>query len=365
MYRISSCQYRVLFVFYTIFFLSITASWAQIPSGYYNSAQGLTGSALKTALHNIIDNHDVASYNSLWTHFQNTDKKSNNKVWDMYSNVPTGTPPYEFTFSSDQCGSYNGENDCYNREHTWPQSWFNSENGPSSDLFHVYPTDGYVNNIRNNYPYGEVDAPSWTSLNGSKLGPNTTAGYSQTVFEPIDEYKGDLARGYFYMSTRYQSEDSGWSSSGATNKSNLLPWQVDVLLSWHHMDAVSSKEVNRNNAVYLIQDNRNPFIDNPQWVDSIWTITYTSIHDKPTIDKSVIVFPNPATDKFQVAFKTNFSDLITIEVFDVLGNKLGLTETLNNSSLPYSVDCKSWSNGIYYLKLISGSDVSIKRIVKY
>jgi endonuclease I len=364
MNNISRFNYGWFTIVCTTYFFSLTA-WAQIPSGYYNSAQGLTGNALKTALHSIIDNHTVVSYNSLWTHFQDTDKKSNNKVWDMYSNTPIGTPPYEFTFSSDQCGSYNSENDCYNREHTWPQSWFNSENGPSSDLFHVYPTDGYVNNIRSNYPYGEVEIPSWTSLNGSKVGPNSTGGYSQTVFEPIDEYKGDLARGYFYMSTRYQGEDSGWSTSGATNKSNLLPWQVDVLLSWHHQDAVSTKEINRNNAVYLIQDNRNPFIDNPQWVDSIWTMTYTSTNNTSIIDNRIVVYPNPTKDEFHISFTLNSSDVTTIEVFDLRANKIGLTETVNNVTQPYTLNCKNWSNGIYYLKIITDNAVSIKKIVKY
>ncbi|MGB3948222.1 MAG: endonuclease [Bacteroidia bacterium] len=356
-------EYRLLMVFYTSCCFSVVA-WAQIPSGYYNSAQGLTGSALKTALHNIIDNHTIVSYNSLWNHFEDTDKKSNNKVWDMYSNTPTGTPPYEFTFSSDQCGSYNSENDCYNREHTWPQSWFNSESGPSSDLFHVYPTDGYVNNIRSNYPYGEVDVPSWTSLNGSKLGANSTGGYSQTVFEPIDEYKGDLARSYFYMSTRYQGEDAGWSTSGATNKSTILPWQVDVLLNWHHLDAVSSKELNRNNAVYAIQHNRNPFIDNPQWVDSIWTMTYTTINENALLENTIAIYPNPVTNEFHVSFQSPIADTAMIMVFDVLGNKVESALITHKSLKDYIVNCNTWSNGVYYLKIISGNSFSIKKIVK-
>src|SRR6218665_82098 len=143
---------------------------AQIPPGYYNSAAGLTGASLQLALHNIIKNHTVVSYASLWTHFQTTDKKSSGKVWDMYSDIPAGTPPYQFTFVSDQCGSYAVEGDCYNREHSWPQSWFASASTPSSDLFHIYPTDGYVNNRRGNYPFGDVDSAYWSSQNGGKLG---------------------------------------------------------------------------------------------------------------------------------------------------------------------------------------------------
>jgi hypothetical protein len=103
-----------------------TFCFAQIPVGYYNTAQGLTGNTLKIALHNIIDNHTQVSYNGLWTAYQKTDRKTNGKVWDMYSDIPSGTAPYNFTFVTDECGNYAVEGDCYNREHSWPQSWFNS-----------------------------------------------------------------------------------------------------------------------------------------------------------------------------------------------------------------------------------------------
>lgn len=338
---------------------------AQIPSGYYNSAQGLTGASLKTALHNIIDNHTTVSYSSLWNHFEDTDKKSNGKVWDMYSDNPGGTPPYTFTFSSDQCGSYNGEADCYNREHTWPQSWFNSDNEPSSDLFHVYPTDGYVNNIRGNYPYGEVNSPTWTSLNGGKLGASASPGYSSTVFEPIDEYKGDLARTYFYMSTRYQTEDASWSTSGATNKSTILPWQVDLLLTWHHQDSVSSKEINRNNAVHLIQNNRNPYIDNPQWVDSIWTPTMTTLNKLWKEDYKLSVYPNPALEYFQISQNNENLTTVDIIIFNTLGQKIA---SFQNQQLvshqSVKINCSEWNKGIYYLKITAQENLTTLRLVK-
>jgi len=161
---------------------------AQIPNGYYITAEGKTGAELKTALYNIIKNHTVISYDGLWSAFQYTDKKSNGKVWDMYSDKPGQTPPYEYTFVTNQCGNYNSEGDCYNREHSFPKSWFNDASPMYSDLFHLYPTDGYVNNRRSNYIFGEVTTVSWTSLNGSKLGSSTASGTTLTVFEPIDEY---------------------------------------------------------------------------------------------------------------------------------------------------------------------------------
>ena len=158
------------------FTLISTFCFAQIPTGYYNSAQGLSGNNLKVALHNIIKNHTQITYAGLWTAFPQTDVKTNGKVWDIYSYNPTGPQPYEYTFVTNQCGNYNSEADCYNREHSWPQSWFNSVTGPVSDMFHIYPTDGEVNGKRSDFPYGNVSSPSWTSMNGGKLGPCTNAG---------------------------------------------------------------------------------------------------------------------------------------------------------------------------------------------
>ncbi|MBT5270480.1 MAG: endonuclease I, partial [Candidatus Marinimicrobia bacterium] len=245
--------------------------WAQIPTGYYDGASGLLGSPLQQALHDIIDDHTVVSYSSLWTHYQTTDVKPNGKVWDMYSHVPDGVQPYEFTFVEDQCGNYSGEGSCYNREHSWPKSWFNDVAPMNTDIFHVVPSDGYVNGQRGNYPYGEVASPTWTSQNGSKKGPNTYPGYSGTVFEPIDAYKGDFARAYFYMSTRYLNEDSGWPGSPMVNGAQLEPWALDMMMEWHAEDPVSQKEIDRNNDIYYhVQSNRNPFVDHPDYVDLIW-----------------------------------------------------------------------------------------------
>ncbi len=241
----------------------------QIPPGYYDAAQGQTGQNLRSALHNIIDDHNPASYSALWNHFMNTDAKSNGKVWDMYSDDPGGTPPYEFTFIADQCGNYSTEGDCYNREHSFPGSWFNDNAPMYTDLFHLVPTDGYVNNRRSNYPYGEVGSATWTSLNGSKLGSCSYPGYSGVVFEPIDAYKGDFARGYFYMLTRYMDVSSTFNSPMLT-QGDFTDWAISLLLDWHHDDPVSPKETNRNNEIYTIQGNRNPFIDHPEWACDIW-----------------------------------------------------------------------------------------------
>lgn len=277
---------KLLLSFYLILFAG--SVFAGIPTGYYNTATG-TGAALKTQLYGIVSGHTAKSYDYLWTAFQTTDDKMNGKVWDMYSDNATATPPYEFTFGSNQCGTYSIEGDCYNREHSMPSSWFNDAAPMYTDLFHLYPTDGKVNGIRSNYPFGEVGTVTWTSANGSKLGVCNYPGYTGTVFEPIDEYKGDFARSYFYMATRYQDVIAGWYANSveanAVLQNNAFPvfetWFLNMLGEWHTADPVSQKEIDRNDAVYGIQGNRNPFIDHPEYVYSIWGIGQ-GVNPEPT-----------------------------------------------------------------------------------
>lgn len=262
-------------LFFVIALSMAMVAMAQAPSNYYNSANGLQGQQLKVALHNIIKGHTTISYSQIWNAFWSTDNKGNGVVWDMYSDRPNGNPPYTYYLGQDQCGSYDSEGDCYNREHSWPESWFNSDGTARTDLHHIFATDGYVNNRRGNYPLGEVRSASWTSQNGSKLGTCKTSGYSGTVFEPIDEYKGDFARALMYMTVRYYGEDSGWGNSDMTNKAVIKPWAIDMLLRWNKLDPVSQKEIDRNNAIYRdYQHNRNPFIDHPEYADMIWDETW-------------------------------------------------------------------------------------------
>ncbi len=248
---------------------------AAAPNGsgtYYQNANGKKGSALKTALCGIIYNRTEKSYNYLWTAFFTTDVRSTGKIWDMYSNITNYTP---VTSGS----SYSVEGDCYNREHSFPQSWFGSNAPMYTDLHHIYPTDGKVNGMRANYPFGETNGETYKSANNfSKLGACTYPGYTGRVFEPADEYKGDFARTYFYMVTCYEEKLADWysknSESRATIDGSTYPafqsWQLNMLMEWATNDPVSEKETNRNNAVYGIQNNRNPFIDYPGLEQYIW-----------------------------------------------------------------------------------------------
>lgn len=247
----------------SLFSLSL---WAEIPAGYYDAAVGKSGEELQKSLSSIIGNARDVGYDGLWDLYETTDRRADGKVWDMYSNATN------FTFGSDQCGTYTSEGDCYNREHSVPKSWFSERSPMKSDAWHVYPTDGKVNGMRSNNPFGEVGSNASSSKNGfSKWGSCVTPGYSGTVFEPNDEYKGDFARTYFYFATRYQSQINNWGGIFISSYPHIVQWQLDMLLRWHEMDPVSQKELDRNDAVYESkQGNRNPFIDYPELGDLIF-----------------------------------------------------------------------------------------------
>ena len=233
---------------------------------YYQQADGNKGQALKTALYEIIKEHGELGYGELWEAFKSTDAREDGKVWDMYS----GVTDYNFVTSG---SNYKKEGDCYNREHSMPKSWFNDETPMYTDLVHLVPTDGYVNGKRGNNPFGETNSPTYTSEGGfSKLGPSSIAGYSGTVFEPNDEYKGDFARIYFYMVTCYEDKVSTWESDMLDHNSYpaFTDWALGMLLHWAEEDPVSKKEIDRNNAVYSIQGNRNPYVDYPGLEQYVW-----------------------------------------------------------------------------------------------
>lgn len=306
---------------YSLFLLFSFAIYAQAPTGYYDDAQNLEGYALKSALSTIITNgHTAQGYGALWNAYYDTDRdyyyENDGSILDIYSENPTGAEAYTYNAGDDQCGNYNGEGVCYNREHLMPQSWFNSASPMKSDVQHVYPSDGYVNGQRGHLPFGEVDSPSWTSTNGSKKGNNVYPNaYSGQVFEPIDEFKGDIARVYFYMATRYENQIGSWEGENDGSQNTLdgssdqvfEDWMLAMLLEWHFSDPVSQKELDRNNAAFDFQGNRNPFIDNPEWAATIWGEPDTEAPTAPTnliadniTDSSVDLSWNAATDNVAV-----------------------------------------------------------------
>lgn len=270
---------------------------AQIPSGYYNATINKSCSTLKTQLKTIITTGNTPqSYADLWTQYLVSDIKprevgsgSANVIWDIYSDNPVGTDPYNFTPGTssggqqDQGSGGSSEGQYYNREHSVPLSWFNGStgsNGPATDYLHIFPTDKKVNNVRSNNIYGEVATASFTSLNGSKLGTSSIAGFTGSVFEPIDSFKGDVARAFLYFVTRYESDIPTFSSNTDATQSfdnNTFPSvkieYLKLMIKWHNLDPVSKKEIDRNNAAYTFQGNRNPYIDSPQFVNKVWNNT--------------------------------------------------------------------------------------------
>lgn len=262
--------YILLFTIYAAF------CSAQPPANYYSTATG-SGYTLKTQLYNIIKGHTDNGYAGLYVTYETSDidkfYENDGSVLDMYSENPTATDSYNYSIAAAQrCGGYSDEGDCYNREHIIPQSVFDKKAPMVSDAHFITPTDGKVNGIRSNYPHSIVATASSTSKNGSKLGQSTTAGYTGLVFEPIDEFKGDIARMYFYFATRYENTVAGYSYGmfNGTSDKVFTPAFLSQLIAWHNQDPVSPREIARNNAIYARQNNRNPYIDHPEYVASVW-----------------------------------------------------------------------------------------------
>jgi endonuclease I len=335
----------------TILTCCFSALFAQIPPGYYDDANGLYLDELRAALQQIINNHQVQTNASLWEHFQSADAKLNGKVWDMYSDVPGGTPAYEFTFVTDQCGNYSGEGDCFNREHSFPQSWYNSSAPMSTDLFHLYPADAWVNAQRGNWPFGTVSNANWTSTNGSKRGACSFPGYTGTVFEPIDEYKGDFARSYFYMLTRYMNLVSSWDTP-ILQGNNFSDWAKSMLLLWDASDPVSQKEIDRNNMVYTIQGNRNPYIDRPEFVHYVWG---TSVFVAEEVPSQINWWYSNSTLNVNTVYDYNS----TIKIFNVMGQRVSqITMSRGENRIPVNE-----KPGVYLAVIQMNSGVEVFRFV--
>lgn len=236
---------------------------ADVPVQYYSSLKGLKDAELKTAIYRLVRKFtEVSSYNALPQYFMRTDVyPESNRWWDMYSDIPLYAP------------SFRG----LNREHSFPKSWWGGLTDIPAyvDLNHLYPSEMAANTAKSNYPLGTVDRSSNVKFDNGIC----TVGYpvagqgggANFVFEPDDEYKGDFARTYFYMATAYQ--DQRWKYTYMVSQNTyptLNGWSVELLLKWHRADPVSEKETLRNQAVYLIQNNRNPFIDYPDLAEYIW-----------------------------------------------------------------------------------------------
>lgn len=245
------------------------AAYADIPAGYYDSLEGKSGETLKAAVKTICKpaGFSTVSYgDKTWEAFEKTDSRMINGKpawWDMYSNV--------------LCYVEEGH-PSLNIEHSVAKSWWGKDKVDAfNDLFHLNPSDQNANNSKSNLPLGVVSNPRLINNGVSRIG-DVAAGYgggSATAFEPADEYKGDFARAYFYIFTSYDDlnwvvDTYGYMFSMVDNRCELQPWAVNMLLDWARRDPVDDKEVSRNEEIYKIQKNRNPFIDCPALMEYIW-----------------------------------------------------------------------------------------------
>ena len=329
------------------------AAVAEIPAGYYDGIEGLTTSALKTKLHEIIRNHSTNSYNGLFSKsFIYTDVREDGTWWDMYSDI-------------DRYVHVNGRVDWdgMNREHSFPKSWWGgATNVPEyTDLNHLYPADGDANMKKSNYPLGEVDPSGVTFDNGvSTVGRPVSGqgGGATRVFEPADEYKGDFARTYFYMVTCYQDDTWKYQYMAAQGAyPTLQGWAIDLLLEWHREDPVSQKEIDRNDAVFGLQSNRNPFIDFPEIAEYIWGDMKGQPFvsgELPPIGEGMLVTPqNNSTVDFGSVVKGKTST-VTLPIKGTVTADLSLTVTgTSDFSIPVkSVDWREInSNEGYNLEI--------------
>ncbi len=332
---------------------------AQIPIGYYDSAEGLSGSRLKTALYNIINTHTALSYDDLWNYFPSTDCKSDDatQIWDMYSDSV----------------SYFSYHYGLEKEHCVPKSWWNEDDivtatGDNSvqycDLFNMYPANGDANQAKLNYPLCDVTSGSSFDNGSSMVGSSSRTDYTGIAFEPADEYKGDFARTYLYMATCYQDINTWNTYSYCMFTTGSYPgfkdWAIDLLVQWSTNDPVSTKEIDRNNAVYLIQGNRNPYIDHPEMVAAIWTDTVkvwssTAVSE---IKKNADITLLYTKDVFHIW--NDKEQLVFYTCYDISG-KIILQATSNSSDV--EVDCSGFSKGVYVFSVITDSGCSPFKVV--
>ena len=366
---------RILF-----FSLLIPISFlSQIPAGYYDGTQNLSGYSLKTKLHDIISKKNINwHYGDLQAFYNQTDldryydhDASNTSILlDIYSEIPTGPDVYEYS-TANMTGSANAEGQGWNREHMMPQSSFNSNYPMYSDLFFVVPTDARINQLRSNYPYGMAGTTNfYTFTNGSKINRNGTpnSGYTGRVYEPINEFKGDIARSLLYFAVRYEGELNSFNFYNGTSAANdtspldgteekaFENWYIAMLLQWHNQDPVSQREIDRNNAVYSIQKNRNPFIDHPEWVNTIWNQTPDGIIPQPPLNLNVsqnsAYFVNLNWDA------STESDVLGYKVFqngNLVATTSNTTITIDhlNPSTAYNFTVKAYDSG--YLESIDSN----------
>jgi endonuclease I len=334
---------------YILIFFLYNLCNAQPPAGYYDSATG-SGYVLKTQLKEIINStndglsteflHVNQGYANLYIGYISTDSddyyENDGTVLDIYSEDPSGSDAYNYNHGVNQCGNTAAEGTCYNREHIFPQGFYNELEPMRTDIHHVIPTDGFVNNGRGNLPFGVVTSATTTYSNGSRRGSGNNYGFLGTVFEPIDEFKGDVARMLLYFAVRYEDNwnDAGWDAHTVTN--NPLngtsdqfyeTWVINLLLDWHTADPVSQREIDRNNEAFTYQSNRNPFIDVPAYANAIWNPTNDT--EQPSAPTNLLA-SNPSASTIDLTWDAS-TDNIGVTSYDIYVDDVNTFNSVSTS----------------------------------
>ena len=336
--------------FLTLVYLLLSVSiFSQPPDGYYDNAQGLTGEQLKAALHNIIDDHVEKSYDFLWTILPESDEDPNNT--NNFILLYTGR-------SISKSSSYPD----YNREHVWAKSHgdFGTSAPAGTDAHHLRPTDVSVNSDRGNKDFDN---------GGTQHSEATGCYYTESTWEPRDAVKGDVARMMFYMAVRYEGDVSGEPDLELVDyitypTTSPIFGKLSTLLQWHIDDPVDDIERHRNDVVYSYQENRNPFIDHPEYVDYIWgsgTVTeYTitaSAGANGSISPSGNVTVNQGQSKtFTITPNTGYH----VNVVTVDGSSVGAVTsyTFNNVTANHTINA-TFAINTYTITASAGANGSI------
>ena len=352
---------RFLTSSFVLLYLCITLT-AQIPANYYYSAIGKQSAELKTALFRIIQPHTMLEYYSLSNSFRSTDWHPNGYFWDMYSNIKRS----------------NWESGGLNREHNMPKSWFGIgsteiNSAPiATDLHNLYPSDAEANSKKSNFALGVVGSVSYQ--NGVvKVGSNIYPGYTGSVFEPANEYKGDFARDYMYMVTCYEDYANTWQSTGTSSmlQRNTYPvlnsYAVKLLMEWHRNDPVSIKEIDRNNAVYDLQSNRNPYIDHPVLAEYLWGKYIGEIwdgtNDLPETSEPLVYKYN--TSNNTVFVKLNKPSKALYKIYSLTGTLIqsGKMDSSSLITLVNKYTNENYEKGVYILSLYAGGRRKTARLL--
>lgn len=345
---------KQIFVFNLLFIFSFSLL-AQPPQGYYDGTEGLTGEQLKTALYNIIKNHDEYPYSSsgtdVWDILKDTDEDPDN---------PQNVILFYTGWSVNAAQEYNNGNG-WNREHVWAKSHgdFGTSPGPGTDAHHLRPTDISVNGARDSRWFANCNEPYYDG------GEFTGCYYSLTewTWQPRDEVKGDVARMIFYMATRYEGDygepDLQVIDYFPTNNHTQEPVHalLTALLQWHEEDPVDAFEQNRNDVIYSYQDNRNPFIDHPEFVAEIWGDPSTGINTVESADFQV--YPNPATASVQLNWSGHSAAKVV--VFDVLGNEIARFGQVQAGA---QLDVSQWEPQVYFIRIEVDNTLISKQLIK-